>query len=176
MNLAHTGPGHRYALPRPEGLRCLVIAAGSKTISRLRSGSVHKIFPSALPGGSSKTSSGSGSFSILDCVYYEPQQTFYVMDMMCWKVRHVAGCHATITISSSTPRFTEPANSPMVPLCRATLYMTVQQSSDYFGQETSLRSQTQDIHPQTTTAIHFCPCLRTNVRQVRINFGSDIAQ
>jgi snurportin-1 len=40
------------ALPRPEGVRCLVIAAQGETVSRKRNGLVLHRFHSALPSGS----------------------------------------------------------------------------------------------------------------------------
>lgn len=41
-----------YAIPRPEGARCLVIANGGETISRKRNGAILHRFPSAFPSGS----------------------------------------------------------------------------------------------------------------------------
>lgn len=71
----------RYALPRPEGQRCLVVAAEGRTVSRTRSGSLLHTFPSALPGGARGSGGGDGPSSgpcILDCVYHEPAATYFV--------------------------------------------------------------------------------------------------
>lgn len=66
-------PAHllcRLVMPRPDGRRCLVIASNCWTVSRLRTGRVLHSFPSPLPGGSTASSSGADSFSILDCVFH----------------------------------------------------------------------------------------------------------
>lgn len=57
------------------------------TIARIPSGSVLKKFPSALPSGSHKTNSSTEAYCILDCIFHEHDATFYVLDVMCWKVR-----------------------------------------------------------------------------------------
>ncbi|CAI5716473.1 unnamed protein product [Hyaloperonospora brassicae] len=74
-----------YVLPRPEGKRCLVVAHGGNTIARIPSGNVLKKFPSALPNGSHKTNKSSDGYCILDCIFHEQNETFYVLDVMCWK-------------------------------------------------------------------------------------------
>ncbi len=46
-------------------------------------------FSSNLPGGSSagrRGGSKGGGYCILDCVFHELDQTFFVLDMMAWKV------------------------------------------------------------------------------------------
>lgn len=71
----------RYALPRPEGQRCLVVAARGQTAARTRAGALLERFSSALPaGGPGQPGGGQGdSFCILDCVFHEPDQTYYVL-------------------------------------------------------------------------------------------------
>lgn len=47
-------------------------------------------FSSHLPGGSASGRRGGakgGGYCILDCVFHEVDQTFFVLDMMAWKVR-----------------------------------------------------------------------------------------
>lgn len=47
-------------------------------------------FSSHLPGGSKagrRGGSKGGGYCILDCVFHELDQTFFVLDMMAWKVR-----------------------------------------------------------------------------------------
>lgn len=46
-------------------------------------------FSSHLPGGSKagrRGGSKGGGYCILDCVFHELDQTFFVLDMMAWKV------------------------------------------------------------------------------------------
>ena len=71
-----TGEGW-YVFPRPEGKRCLVIAAKGKTVTRKRNGAVLGRFESNLPNGSRATVTGDSSrnYTILDCVFHEPDQT-----------------------------------------------------------------------------------------------------
>ena len=72
-------PG-RYALPRPEGQRCLVVAARGQTLARRRNGSLLERFASPLPaGGPGQAGGGDDSFCILDCVFHEADDTYYVM-------------------------------------------------------------------------------------------------
>uniref|UniRef100_A0AAV1VBX9 Snurportin-1 n=1 Tax=Peronospora matthiolae TaxID=2874970 RepID=A0AAV1VBX9_9STRA len=107
-----------YVLPRPEGKRCLVITNGGMTIARIPSGNVLKKFPSALPNGSHKTNKSSDGYCILDCIYQEQTETFYVLDVMCWKGYLLYNCTtefrlywmrdklsegATATVASANP-------------------------------------------------------------------------
>lgn len=71
---------------RPEGQRALVIASRGSTIARGKSGRLIKRFISALPGGSKKTRHGNdeANFCILDCVFHEGDETFYVLDCLAW--------------------------------------------------------------------------------------------
>ena len=68
----------------PIGKRCLVIAAKGTTFAYSRSGQCINNFPSLLPGGCAKTSKLARDTCIMDCIYYEGTQTFYVLDIMCW--------------------------------------------------------------------------------------------
>ena len=81
-------------MPRPEGQRCLVIAGHGKTISRQRTGAILHSFPSALPNGSRATGAASDIFCILDCIFHEPDATYYVMDLLCWKGYSLYSCTA----------------------------------------------------------------------------------
>lgn len=56
------------------------------TIARIPSGSIFKKFPSALPSGSHRTNKSTEAYCILDCIFQEHDSTFYVLDVMCWKV------------------------------------------------------------------------------------------
>ncbi|EXB98025.1 hypothetical protein L484_005514 [Morus notabilis] len=85
-----------YVFARPSGKRCFVVASNGTTISRQRNGSVLHHFPSALPNGArTRDASGSGhSYSILDCIFHEADQTYYVIDMLCWKGYPLYDCAA----------------------------------------------------------------------------------
>ncbi len=73
-------------LPRPEGIRVLVMSNAGVTVSRKRNGALLHRFPSALPGGSSKTNhAGAQGVSLLDCVYQSDTKIYFVIDMMVWK-------------------------------------------------------------------------------------------
>ncbi|KAK9113458.1 hypothetical protein Syun_020255 [Stephania yunnanensis] len=85
-----------YVFARPAGQRCFVVSSGGTTISRLRNGFLLHHFPSSLPSGARrKGSSGSmQSFCILDCIFHEPDQTYYVIDMVCWRGYSLYDCTA----------------------------------------------------------------------------------
>ncbi|KDO22897.1 hypothetical protein SPRG_11741 [Saprolegnia parasitica CBS 223.65] len=95
LNGTHAGNGEGWlVLPRPDGKRCLVIAANGTTIARTHSGSVLKKFPSALPSGSRKTKYGADQYCVLDCIFNDVDGTFYVLDVMCWKGYLLYDCTA----------------------------------------------------------------------------------
>ena len=81
----------RYALPRPEGQRCLVISARGQTVARLRSGVLFERFASRLPGGG-PGQGGDDNFCILDCVYHGGDQTYYILGGCCWCAWVGAAC------------------------------------------------------------------------------------
>jgi hypothetical protein len=60
---------------RPEGPRCVVVAARGGTVARTRNGRVLARFASGLPAGSRATADGADSFCILDCVLHEARAT-----------------------------------------------------------------------------------------------------
>ncbi|GMY15109.1 snurportin-1 [Fagus crenata] len=87
-----------FVFARPAGKRCFVVSSNGTTVSRLRNGSILHHFPSALPSGArTRDSSGSGSgqsYSILDCIFHELDQTYYVIDMVCWREYSLCDCTA----------------------------------------------------------------------------------
>eukprot|EP01018_Ginkgo_biloba_P035149 Gb_30822 [translate_table: standard] len=85
-----------YVLPRPAGQRCLVVSSNGTTVSRLRNGRILHHFPSALPNGArAKNVAGPGHmFCILDCIFHEPNQTYYIIDMICWRGYSLYDCSA----------------------------------------------------------------------------------
>ncbi|KAK4569023.1 hypothetical protein RGQ29_004431 [Quercus rubra] len=89
-------PKDWYVFARPAGKRCFVVSSNGTTVSRLRNGSMLHHFPSALPSGArTKDSSGSAqSYSILDCIFHESDQTYYVIDMVCWREYSLYDCTA----------------------------------------------------------------------------------
>lgn len=86
----------RYVFARPAGKRCLVVSSNGSTVSRLRNGSSLHHFPSALPNGArTRDVSGSAqSYCILDCIFHEPDQVYYVIDMICWRGYSLYDCTA----------------------------------------------------------------------------------
>ncbi|KAL3647036.1 hypothetical protein CASFOL_008004 [Castilleja foliolosa] len=85
-----------FVCARPSGKRCFVVSSNGTTVSRLRNGSMLHRFPSALPNGAkANNSSRSGqSYCILDCIFHEPDQTYYVIDMLCWAGMSMYECTA----------------------------------------------------------------------------------
>ena len=75
-----------YVFPRPEGRRCLVTASKGTTVARDANGGVLGRFQSALPCGSRRTNRGRGNYCILDCIFNFDTSTYYVLDLLCWKV------------------------------------------------------------------------------------------
>jgi len=94
IDIPHDLASDWYVLPRPEGQRCLLVAAAGSTTARSRSGVQLARFPSALPGGSRQTLGPGDPFCILDAIFHQPDETYYVMDMMCWKGQALYGCSA----------------------------------------------------------------------------------
>eukprot|EP00899_Mesostigma_viride_P003454 jgi/Mesvir1/13109/Mv06088-RA.1 len=107
-----------FVMARPEGVRCLVVVARGRTESRLKSGKVlHRGF-SFLPNGSKATATSSSVFSILDCIYHERDDTYYVIDMMCWKGYLLYDCTAEFRLywvntklHEETPKALEPVTA-----------------------------------------------------------------
>ncbi|XP_078170278.1 snurportin-1 protein [Carex rostrata] len=85
-----------YVFSRPSGKRCFVVSSNGTTVSRLRNGSILHRFPSSLPNGArTKDVSGpSSSYSILDCIFHEADETYYVIDMVCWRGYSLYDCTA----------------------------------------------------------------------------------
>ncbi|KAL2634022.1 hypothetical protein R1flu_005501 [Riccia fluitans] len=83
-----------YVMSRPAGVRCVVVSSNGTTVSRQRNGRVLHFFPSALPNGARTrdVSSASSVFCILDCIFHEPDKTYYVLDVMCWRGYSLYDC------------------------------------------------------------------------------------
>ncbi|XP_007478251.1 snurportin-1 isoform X2 [Monodelphis domestica] len=76
----------------PVGKRALVVASKGSTTAYTKSGYCVNRFPSLLPGGNKRTSTTGKDYTILDCIYSELNQTYYVLDVMCWRGHPVYDC------------------------------------------------------------------------------------
>ncbi|PSS07675.1 Snurportin-1 like [Actinidia chinensis var. chinensis] len=85
-----------YVFARPAGKRCFVVSSNGTTVSRLRNGSLLHRFPSALPSGARTKGNpcSAQSYCILDCIFNELDQTYYVIDMVCWAGYSLYECTA----------------------------------------------------------------------------------
>ena len=116
-----SGAVRRYVMCRPEGQRCVLVAVGGSTVSRLRNGVQLHRFQSALPGGSGSTAGGgSDAITILDTVCQPETSTYYVIDLMCWKVgRRLCSMLCTsFTAQSYLTRTLKRADSIVAERCR----------------------------------------------------------
>jgi len=69
----------------PVGRRCLVFARKGETVAYSRTGQFIKAFQSALPGGCHMhISHCRRQFAIVDCIYIQHTNTFYLMDALAW--------------------------------------------------------------------------------------------
>ncbi len=73
-----------YMVICPVAKRCLIISHNGRTYAYSRSGRFFKQFSSVLPGGNKHQSYSKNNYCILDCLFHETQQTFFVLDIMCW--------------------------------------------------------------------------------------------
>lgn len=70
-------------------------------------------FQSVLPHGGRGALRGRGrggsqdAFSILDCVFHEPDQTYYVVDLLCWKGFQLQDCTAEFRLYFLRSKFEE---------------------------------------------------------------------
>ncbi|WVZ73234.1 hypothetical protein U9M48_021566 [Paspalum notatum var. saurae] len=97
-----------HVFARPSGKRCLVVSSNGITISRVRNGSILHRFPSALPNGSKRDISGpASSYSILDCIFHEPDETYYIIDMICWRGYSLYDCTAEFRFFWVNSKLTE---------------------------------------------------------------------
>eukprot|EP01112_Ceratiomyxa_fruticulosa_P017314 TRINITY_DN5372_c0_g1_i2.p1 TRINITY_DN5372_c0_g1~~TRINITY_DN5372_c0_g1_i2.p1 ORF type:complete len:389 (+),score=82.81 TRINITY_DN5372_c0_g1_i2:99-1169(+) len=80
------------AVPSPPGQRCLVISSRKSTQVRLSNGTLINKFYSLLPNGSKNDRAKINEYCILDCIFYEPSFTFFVLDIMCWKGYSLYDC------------------------------------------------------------------------------------
>ncbi|XP_076979814.1 snurportin-1 isoform X3 [Tamandua tetradactyla] len=69
----------------PVGKRALIVASRGSTSAYTKSGYCVNRFSSLLPGGNRQNSTTAKDYTILDCIYSEVNQTYYVLDVMCWR-------------------------------------------------------------------------------------------
>nr|XP_008520486.1 PREDICTED: snurportin-1 isoform X1 [Equus przewalskii] len=69
----------------PVGKRALIVASRGSTSAYTKSGYCVNRFSSLLPGGNRRNSTTAKDYTILDCIYSEVNQTYYVLDVMCWR-------------------------------------------------------------------------------------------
>eukprot|EP01135_Chromosphaera_perkinsii_P004963 Nk52_evm7s307 gene=Nk52_evmTU7s307 len=70
----------------PVGKRCLVISSRGRTNVWLSNGHHFKCFQAILPGGCKRRGvpAGANVYCILDCIYEETSNVYFVADVMCW--------------------------------------------------------------------------------------------
>lgn len=69
----------------PVGRRCLVFARKGETVAYSRTGQFIKAFQSSLPGGCHMNQSHCRrQFAIVDCIYVQNINSFYLMDALAW--------------------------------------------------------------------------------------------
>lgn len=69
----------------PVGRRCLVFARKGETVAYSRTGQFIKAFQSSLPGGCHvHISHCRRQFAIVDCIYVQKTNSFYLMDALAW--------------------------------------------------------------------------------------------
>ncbi|XP_054572643.1 snurportin-1 isoform X2 [Eptesicus fuscus] len=69
----------------PVGKRALIVASRGSTSAYTKSGYCVNKFSSLLPGGNKRNSTTAKDYTILDCIYSEAKQTYYILDVMCWR-------------------------------------------------------------------------------------------
>lgn len=84
-------PQEWYIIPKPEGLRCLLITRGGATYLRNKDGFVVKKFESDFPGGKPKKKHG---MTILDIIYDKNREICYLFDILLWNDQHLIDCSA----------------------------------------------------------------------------------
>lgn len=72
-------------MPIPEGQRCFVASGNQQTLAKAANGELLHKFPSFLPNGSHASFDTKKSYCIFDCIFSQNDNTFYILDMMCWK-------------------------------------------------------------------------------------------
>lgn len=100
-------------MPRPEGVRCLLVSGRGKTVARGRNGAVLHEFPSLLPGGGGSVGGSSSEGSCVIDAVFQPDPvgpearslnspagggTFFALDVLSWGGRDLSGCDAAFRL------------------------------------------------------------------------------
>lgn len=96
-----------FVMARPEGRRCLMVASGGATVTRLATGDILHRFPSALPNGSARSKGPKDGWTLLDCVYHEANQTYFVLDLLCWRNMELYDCTCEFRLFFLRSKFAE---------------------------------------------------------------------
>ncbi|XP_031524347.1 snurportin-1 isoform X2 [Papio anubis] len=92
----------------PVGKRALIVASRGSTSAYTKSGYCVNRFSSLLPGGNRRNSTAK-DYTILDCIYSEVNQTYYVLDVMCWRGHPFYDCQVGMDPPlMALPVFTSP--------------------------------------------------------------------
>ena len=115
------GDGQWLVANRPNGVRCLVIAAQGATVSRGMDGKVIERFNSLLPGGSAASTPGTADWAargggsesskkmyvVLDCIFCPMTRTYYVLDLLNWKGYPLQECTAEFRLFWLSSKFVD---------------------------------------------------------------------
>lgn len=92
----------------PVGRRCLVFARKGETVAYSRTGQFIKAFQSALPGGCHMhISHCRRQFAIVDCIYVQHTNSFYLMDALAWSEHKLYESEASFRFFWLQSRYTE---------------------------------------------------------------------
>lgn len=92
----------------PVGRRCLVFARKGETVAYSRTGQFIKAFQSALPGGCHMhISHCRRQFAIVDCIYVQHTNAFYLMDALAWSEHKLYESEASFRFFWLQSRFNE---------------------------------------------------------------------
>lgn len=93
-----------YVKPCPKGFRALVVAAGGKTLVYNKHGKFIRGFRSGLPGDHHNQKK---AITILDCVFVQSEQVYYVMDVIAYGTQDLRDCEAEFRSFWIESRFDE---------------------------------------------------------------------
>lgn len=92
----------------PEGRRNFVVASNGSTKVFSKSGKQVKNFPSNLPGGNrNQGGRARHTYTILDCIFSDARNIFYILDMMCWDGYQYYDCDTEFRLSWVQQKFIE---------------------------------------------------------------------
>ncbi|XP_025740367.1 snurportin-1 isoform X2 [Callorhinus ursinus] len=98
----------------PVGKRALIVASRGSTSAYTKSGYCVNRFSSLLPGGNRRNSTTAKDYTILDCIYSEVNQTYYVLDVMCWRGHPFYDCQVDGLLFYHKQTHYSPGSTPLV--------------------------------------------------------------